>query len=223
LRFAAVDEWSHKNTFLHQLDPRAKIVATLIVLFAVSRGNLLAPTAFILAGVAFGKLPIGAVLLRACVALPFAFSFAVATALSGHAQSGLVLAIRSYVSALAVLVLIGTTPLPSILEGFRRLGAPAVLLEVIQFVHRYLFLLAEQTQRMATAARARGARRSFAAIAGSVGVLFARSYDRAEAIHRSMLARGYTGSLPSRERLRFGAPDLCLVLFACVAASLAFV
>ena len=105
--------------------------------------------------------------------------------------------------------------LPS-LKDSGGLERPAVLLEVIQFVHRYLFLLAEQTQRMATAARARGARRSFAAVAGSVGVLFARSYDRAEAIHRSMLARGYTGSLPSRERLRFGAADLCLVLFACV-------
>ena len=89
------------------------------------------------------------------------------------------------------------------LEGLRWFRAPAILLEVIQFVHRYLFLIAEQAQRMAIAARARGARRSFAAVAGSVGVLFARSYDRAEAIHRSMLARGYTGSLPSRERLRF--------------------
>jgi cobalt/nickel transport system permease protein len=223
LRFLAVDEWSHKQSFLHSLDPRAKILATLIVLIAVSRGNLLAPTALILAGVAFAKLPVGAVLLRASVALPFAFSFAVATALSGHAQSGVVLMVRSYVSALAVLVLIGTTPLPSILDGFRRLGAPPMLMEVIQFVHRYLFLLAEQTQRMAMAARARGARRSFSAVAGSVGVLFARSYDRAEAIHRSMLARGYMGSIPSRENLRFRVADGCLLALASVVVGLAFV
>ena len=38
-----------------------------------------------------------------------------------------------------------------------------------------------------------------------------------------MLARGYTGSLPSRERLRFAAADLWLVLFAGVVATLAFV
>ena len=223
MRFAAVDEWAHQQTFLHRLDPRAKILASVLLLIALSRGASVIPTTLIVAGIAFGRLPLGAVLLRACVALPFSFTFALASAFSGHAGAGVTLIFRSYVSAVCVLVLIGTTPLPSMLEGFRRLGVPSILLEVIQFVHRYLFLVAEQAQRMALAARARGARRSFAAVVGSVGVLFARSYERAEAIHRSMLARGYTGSLPSRDPLRFGTGDAVLVATASLAVAAAFV
>jgi cobalt/nickel transport system permease protein len=85
-----------------------------------------------------------------------------------------------------------------------------MLIEVDQFIYRYLLLIGEQARRMAMAAKARGAKRSFSAVAGAIGVLFARSYDRAEAVHRAMLARGYKGLLPSRaSRFEFG--DLLLV------------
>lgn len=223
MRFAAVDGWTRKHSILHRRDARAKIAAVLILLFAVSRGKLYAPTALIVAGVALAHLPLGALLLRACAALPFAAGFTLASAVSGRPEAGLALAIKSYVSAMCVLLLAGTTPLPSLLEGFRRFGVPAMLLEVIQFIHRYLFLAAEQGQRMAVAARSRGARRAFPAVAGSVGVLFARSYGRAEAIHRSMLARGYTGALPTPERQRFRFADAAVIGAAFAAAALAFV
>jgi cobalt/nickel transport system permease protein len=65
--------------------------------------------------------------------------------------------------------------------------------EVIQFVYRYLFVLAEQIWRMRNAAASRGGRSSMAAAASIVRVLFAQAYRRAENIHRAMLARGYSG------------------------------
>ncbi len=40
------------------------------------------------------------------------------------------------------------------------------------------------------------ARARFRASAGALGTLFAQSYARAENIHRAMLARGFSGSLP---------------------------
>jgi cobalt/nickel transport system permease protein len=95
------------------------------------------------------------------------------------------------------------------------MGVPPLLLEVIQFVYRYLTLIGEQSKRMAVAATARGARRSIAAVAGSIGVLFARSYGRAEAIHRSMLARGYEGSLTARPTARFDVRDALLLCAGC--------
>jgi cobalt/nickel transport system permease protein len=91
------------------------------------------------------------------------------------------------------------------------MGAPPLLLEVIQFVYRYLTLIGEQSKRMAVAATARGARRSIRAVAGSIGVLFARSYHRAEAVNRSMLARGYAGLLASRAPLAFNIEDALLM------------
>ena len=64
---------------------------------------------------------------------------------------------KSYLSALAVLLLVSTTPLPVLLRGFEMLGAPRFLLMVAQFLYRYLFVISEEAQHMRKAAMARGA------------------------------------------------------------------
>jgi energy-coupling factor transporter transmembrane protein EcfT len=48
---------------------------------------------------------------------------------------------------------------------------------------------------MRIAARSRGGFR-FDAAAGALAVLFARAWERAEAVHQSMLARGFQGRFP---------------------------
>lgn len=216
MRFLTVDEWSLRDSLIHRRDARAKLLATLITLFAISRGHPLIAGVPAIAALALSQLPVGPLLLRACVVFPFSLTFAAATAFEGRPELAWLFLLRSYLSAICVLVLIGTTPLPSILNALRWFRAPAMVIEVVQFVYRYLFLIGEQAQRMAMAAKARGARRSFAAVSGAVGVLFARSYDRAEAVHRAMRARGYRGSLPSRST-RFGLGDLLLVAVPVIA------
>jgi cobalt/nickel transport system permease protein len=221
LRFAELDEWGLRNSVLHRRDSRAKIIAILLLLFAVGRGSLLLPLVALAVALAAARLPIGAVLLRGCVVLPFSLSFVIAGVIAGeHERVGHAL-MRSYLSAVFVVVLLGCTPLPSLLDGFRRLGAPSLLLEVIQFVYRYLTLIGEQAKRMSVAATARGAKRSLAAVGGSVGVLFARSYDRADAIHRSMIARGYKGSL-SPKPASFTIDDTFLIAIAALIAGVSF-
>ena len=54
-----------------------------------------------------------------------------------------------------------------------------------------------------------------------LGVLLHRSLDRAERIHRAMLARGFDGTIPTLERLGWRLGDTLLlasVMLACVAA-----
>jgi cobalt/nickel transport system permease protein len=213
LRFAELDEWGIRDSVLHRRDPRAKILSVLLILVAASRGSLVFPAIAVAAGILLARLPVAPVLLRGAVVLPFSLSFAIASALSGDLEVALFVLLRSYLSAVCVVVLLGCTPLPAILDGLRRMGAPPLLLEVIQFVYRYLTLIGEQSKRMAVAATARGAKRSIAVVAGAIGVLFARSYDRAEAVHRAMLARGYAGSLMPRAALVFTIED-GFVLFA---------
>jgi cobalt/nickel transport system permease protein len=222
LRFAELEEWGLRDSSLHRRDPRSKILAVLLLLIAIGRGHFFIPAVAIAAALAVARLPVHAVLLRACVVLPFSLSFVVAGVLAGeHDRAGSALW-RSYLSAVSVVVLLGCTPLPSLLDGFHRLGAPSLLLEVIQFVYRYLTLIGEQAKRMTVAATARGAKRSLAAVGGSVGVLFARSYDRADAIHRSMMARGYTGSLPARP-LQWSFWDGALIAISVVILAASFV
>lgn len=212
MRFAELDEWGLRDSVLHRRDARAKIIAGLLVLAAASRGALLFPALAVAIALGLARLPLGPVLVRGAVVLPFSFSFAFASIVAGRPELALYMLLRSYLSAVCVVVLLGCTPLPAILEALGRMGAPPLLLETIQFVHRYLSLIGEQSKRMAVAASARGARRSTAAVAGCIGVLFARSYDRAEAIHRAMLARGYAGSLMPRAISAFTIADGALLL-----------
>jgi cobalt/nickel transport system permease protein len=152
--------------------------------------GLLAALAVVAAG-----LPMGALLLRAAVVLPLAGTFALISAISGDAARAWALLGKSYISAVAALALAGSTPLPHLLRGMETMGTPRLLVLVVLFIHRYLFVISEQVQHMRLAAACRG-RFSRGAATGALSVLFARSYGRAEAIHHAMLARGFTGSFP---------------------------
>jgi cobalt/nickel transport system permease protein len=87
---------------------------------------------------------------------------------------------------------------------------------VAQFLYRYLFVITEQAHRMRLAGLCRGGR-GFRASAGALGVLFARSYERAECIHRAMVSRGFQGHFQLLSTTRFRMAD---VAFLCVACSL---
>ncbi len=101
------------------------------------------------------------------------------------------------------------------------LGTPRFLLMVAQFVYRYLFVIAEQGHRMRLAALCRGGsfrpNGGFRSAAGTVGVLFVRSYERADRIHQSMISRGFEGHFRLLSNPRLGWVDAG---FLCLSAAL---
>jgi cobalt/nickel transport system permease protein len=136
------------------------------------------------------RLPIPAILKRAAIVLPFSSLLALIAWLSGDPVRAFTLLAKSYLSALSALLFAATTPLPAWTTALHFLRIPTALISIIQFVYRYLFVIAEEAQTMSTAARARGGFR-FSAATAALAVLFARSWRRAESVHRAMLARGY--------------------------------
>jgi cobalt/nickel transport system permease protein len=175
----------------------------------------------------WARLPLLNALARAAVVLPFTLVFALITVLAGDPERAGLLLGKSYISALAVLALVSTTPLPHLLRGLEMLGVPRFLLMVAQFLYRYLFVISEEAQHMRVAAASRRTRalapraERFRAAAGALAVLFARSYARAEAIHRAMVARGFQGRFRLLSILRFGWADaLFLVAAAAVPAAI---
>ena len=168
----------------------------------ISLASFAAFTSILLAGTILARLPLRFLLIRAAAVLPFSLTFAVISWISGDTQRAIALAAKSYLSAFSVLLLIGTTPLPDLLRGMESMYVPRVLLMIVQFLYRYLFVVAEQAARMSLAAQCRGGglysdRRSmFQRAAGVLSVLFARSYGRAEGVHHAMLSRGFNGQLP---------------------------
>ena len=230
MRHVVVDCWARGSSLLHRRDPRAKIVALLVFLIALattSRGLPLFACGLLLllvAALLWARLPVWGALVRAGIVLPFSAVFAIVSWLAGDPARGASLLIKSYLSALAVLLVISTTPLPVLLRGLEGMGVPHFLLDVGQFLYRYFFVISEEAQRMNQAAAARAASswqwavgQRFRASAGALGVLFARSYARAEDIHRAMLARGFQGRFLLLDATRFRRADLLFTAFASLA------
>jgi cobalt/nickel transport system permease protein len=185
LHHLVLERWSRGASPIHRRDPRAKIVSLVVFLGVLANARhslpLLAGALLLLvsATLLWARVPLIGALTRAAVVLPFTAVFALVCWLSGDLARGVALSMKSYVSALAVLALVATTPLPALLHGLERMRAPAFLLTVAQFLYRYLFVISEEAQHMAKAAAARGGsvrglasgRTQFGAAAGALAVL----------------------------------------------------
>lgn len=213
-----MDQWSQGSSPLHARDPRAKILvllAFLIVLATTAPNAFLALTIYavvLVAGILIAGLPAASLLLRAMAVLPFSLTFGLISWLAGDRLRAMGLVEKSYLSTVAALLVVGTTPLPLLLSGLRALGTPRLLVLVGQFLYRYLFVVSEQAQHLRLAAACRrgteSRRRSdFRAAAGALAILFARSYYRAEGIHRAMMARAFSGKFELLRRIEFRLAD----------------
>jgi cobalt/nickel transport system permease protein len=214
-----MDRWSQGASPLHRRDARAKILTLLVFLIALATtpadafAVLATYAALLAAAILIAGLPLTDILSRSMVVLPFSLTFALISWLAGDPWRALALVEKSYLSTVAVLLLAGTTPLPLLLGGLERLGTPRLLVLVAQFLYRYLFVLSEQAQHMRLAAACRqgnrtaGRKSGFRAATGALAVLFARSYERAEGIHRAMRARGFSGRFSILNSQRFGTRD----------------
>lgn len=225
-----LDSWSQGSSVLHARDPRAKTIVVVGFLVVVATTTIIVPAAaaylgIVLAGAILARLPLLGLLTRACVVLPFSGTFALMSFMSGDPQRAIDVVLKSYVSAAGVVLLVATTPLPSLAAGLQRLGAPGAVVFVIQLVYRYFFVISEQLQHMLQAARCRGGRSlkrlEYRAATGTVTVLFGKSYERAESVHRAMLARGFRQKPALLQRLAFNAGDA--VFFLASAALIAAV
>ncbi len=241
MRHAAIERWSRGESPLHRVDARAKLGALLVFLASLATMPAHFPASpagvfpfvsyagyfvLLLAAILAARLPVGAILARAALVLPFSAVFALAIWWSGDPRGALVLATKSFLSVLAALTLAATTPWVGLLDALAALRVPRVLLLVLQFVGRYFFVATDEAARMRFAAesrlgagRRRGVSGRFQAAAGAVGTLFARSSARADGIYRAMLARGFTGIYSRPAVMRFQTRDGAF-LCASIAATL---
>jgi cobalt/nickel transport system permease protein len=223
-----MDRWSRGTSVLHRRDARAKTIAALVFLITLATAHRAFPALSILYFVVLcstilaAGLPLGKALKRAAVVLPFSLVFAAISFVAGDSGRAATMLGKSYLSALAVLLLVSATPLPELLRGLESLGVPRFLLMVIQFLYRYLFVISEEAQHMRAAAQAKSGsvrrllagRSRFRSAAGALGVLFARSYGHAEGVHQAMLARGFQGHFQTLATNAFTARDLAFTAAA---------
>ncbi|MDE3166088.1 MAG: hypothetical protein KGN36_09795, partial [Acidobacteriota bacterium] len=118
MRHAAVDEWSRRSSMIHRRAAGAKLAAAAVFLVTVATAHrhLLPLSAgwlvLLVSGILAAKLPVGGIVSRAAAVLPFSALFALFSWMEGFPQTALGLLVKSYLSALVVLLLVATTPLP---------------------------------------------------------------------------------------------------------------
>lgn len=176
------DRFHKAESRLHRLDPRVKVVAT--VLFLLS--NALLPdgawAAFGLSWIALlfvnqlSNLGIDFTFKRSFIALPFALA-AVSAIFSplgkpladwslgpltliptdyGLVKFGSIL-LRSWLSVQAAILLVAVTRFPDMIHAFEHLRVPAALTTIVSFLYRYMFVLTDEVMRLLRARDSRSA------------------------------------------------------------------
>ena len=235
LDFKRLDLLAMQESAIHRLDPRAKVLATLVFIVAVvsfGRYEVAALTPFFLYPVtllALADLPPGYIARKVAVLVPFAVMVGMFNPLFdrqgilqfgsfeiwGGWVSGLSIVTRAILTATAAIVLVAVTGFPAICEALERLGMPRVFAVQLLFLYRYIFVLTDEGGRVARARQLRtcGSKglglRHFGPL---LGCLLLRTWERAERIHMAMLARGFTGEMHARHQGRFGGKEFLFLL-----------
>ncbi|MGQ9631920.1 MAG: cobalt ECF transporter T component CbiQ [bacterium] len=239
-----LDEYAYLESPIHRLEARTKIICTLAlivsaVLIPPEFNWPFAAHFAILAGmVALSKLPPLFVLKRAMVVGPFILTAVILVPFSRRGDGAVVGAIplwgvelhlyragllaakgilfKSFISASSVILLVSTTHFSQLLKGMERLRFPRLIVVIISFLYRYLFLLLDEFMRVTRAAGARNWeagrwRTRVKAIGGIVGSLFLRTYSRAERVHIAMLSRGFDGDVRTLYDTSMAARDFVFI------------
>jgi cobalt/nickel transport system permease protein len=232
------DKYSERDSFLHRLDPRTKIISFLgfIILIVLTHIQELAIfgqyALIILALILLSRVPLLFFLKRSLLVLPFilmiiifipflkegktVFTLNLWLVKPAITHEGLLVCwnimIKSISSVLLLTLLISTTNFNIMLKGLERLKIPRVLIILLSFMYRYLFLLIDEAERMQ---RARNSRwfggylfRQIKILGNMIALLFIRSYERSERVYVAMLSRGFDGNIRLMHNLKLNIKDL---------------
>ncbi len=215
-----IDKYAHLNSVIHSWDPRVKILSLVILIFTIAMVKQI-PSAAISFAIAvtlviISRIPLSFVTKRllpvSVFLLPFFIILPLTVPGDGGVQVlafsfnpvGLRLALIIYLKAVSIVILVvtmmGTTPFSDSMKALEKLKAPPVLVQMILFSYRYLFVFLMEIRRMNNAMKARNFEKktdvhTLKTIGNFVGVLLVRSFERTEKIYQAMVSRGYDGTL----------------------------
>jgi len=114
-----------------------------------------------------------------------------------------------------MLLLWATAPLEVTFKAAHALHIPGLLVQLVFLSYRYLFLLADEFDRLRIALRVRGFRNrsdlhSYRTIGHVSGILLVRSYERAERVAAAMRCRGFDGQFHCLTDFRTRGADVAL-------------
>ncbi len=218
LDISRLDALASRNTAVHRLDPRAKVLTTLIFIVTVISfrhyeiSGLIPFFIFPLVMMSLGNIPGVWLMKKTALVLPFAFFIGIFNPLfdteilmhigpvpiSGGWISFISILIRFILTVSAALLLIATTGFSGICMALEKMGVPQIFAVQLLFLYRYLFVLTDEASRMARARALRsfdGRGMGIKVFGYLIGHLLLRTLDRARRIHHAMICRGFDGEI----------------------------
>lgn len=91
------------------------------------------------------------------------------------------------------------TPVTDVTMALEKLRVPRLLVELMELIYRFIFVLSETAGSIRTAQASRlgyqGLRRSLSSLGTMASLVFLRAWRRADRIYAALESRGYAGSL----------------------------
>lgn len=229
-----MDTLASGNSVFHRLDPRAKLVTTLIFIGTVvsfGKYEISGMIPFIIFPVILitvGHLPVGYLTKKIIIVAPFAFFVGILNpfldrtvlleiygyGISGGWISFFSIMMRFALTVGTALILISLTGFHSVCMALEKLGVPRPFVIQLLFLYRYIFVLIDEAAHMvrARALRSFGSKGNGIRPYGSMlGHLLLRTLDRAQRIHLAMCCRGFDGTLRILKPLNIGISEILFV------------
>lgn len=191
------------KSFLHQGSAIQKIIFVVFIVASVVILNdfilLLSVYLVLTALVILTRLPLLKIISIAAYPAIFAVLYAAAS-WNGSWTSGGIIVFKALSSALAMVLLIVTTPYPSVFAAMSPF-LPKIVVEGLFLTYRSLFILLELMGNLIRALRIRGGlspRRYIKNVinfSSGIGLLLIRGFDLAEKFYGIMKIRGYSGKI----------------------------
>lgn len=230
-----MDTLAEGDSALHRIDPKAKIITTVIFLIAVTSFDKYTLSALIpffiypIILIAAGGLTFGYIFKKVLMVSPFAVMVGIfnplidrttflnmgAIGISGGMVSFLSIILRFMLTVTTALAIVALTGINSICEAVAQMGVPRPLVTQILLFYRYIFVLSDEAERMARARTVRSFsndRLSINLYASLAGGLLIRTVERSERVYRAMCCRGFDGTVRGLKKTGFGIKDLYFVL-----------
>jgi len=124
----------------------------------------------------------------------------------GFAWAGLRFAALIFIKAITIIlgsfIMFGTARFDVSMIALQSLKCPRVLVQMVLFTYRYIYVFMDDMKTLNVAMRARGFvpksnLRTMSILGGYLGTLLVRSFERTERIYKAMLSKGYDGSFPT--------------------------
>jgi cobalt/nickel transport system permease protein len=213
-----IEEFALGDSWVHDADPRVKILAALIFSVVVALNHSLLASTLALVFPIFLVIAAGLnakqVLVRLAVVngfivflwffLPFTFPGKIVWSLGPldiHGEGvlySLLITVKSNAIVLTVLALLGTSPVFTLFHALSHMRVPGKIVHLFFFCFRYVRVIHEEYHRLVNAMKVRGFKpgtnmHTYRTYAYLVGMLLVRSFDRSQRILAAMKCRGFKG------------------------------